>query len=238
MKILSTTSGPFLRFLDAKGIYTEVIPYDDVYHTLPESDLFDALLVDISDGKAEGVYTPRSLISKGHTLPIIGVLNEQEVTDERDFERLQAIFIVQGGLYLLKQSSSPDLFQACVSQATTLNSQRSSHFVPVREFSSRGAVLKIDFRLQKVTIDNLYVHLTRHEYMLLELLALRTGLIVSKDSILGHLYSGYEMPDIRIVDVFICKIRKKLGDVGVLLETAWGRGYTLRESIKENRVSA
>lgn len=238
MKILSTTNGAFLRYLDAKGIYTEVLSYGDVYHALPESDLFDALLVDISDGNAEGVYTPRSLISKGHTLPIIGVLDELEVANERDFEKIQATFISQGGLYLLKQSSSPDLFQACVSQATTLNEQRSGNFVPVREYYFQGTMLKIDFRSQRVTIDGQYVHLTRHEYMLLELLSLRTGLVVSKDSILGHLYSGFEMPNIKIVDVFVCKIRKKLGDAGELIQTVWGRGYSLKDSIKENRVSA
>ena len=231
MKILSTINDSILRYLDARGVYTEVLPYDDIYDSLPDGDLFDVLLVDISEDKAEGVLTPRSLIHNGHTLPIVGVLDDQEFADEREFEQIQATFIDQGGLYLLKYSSSPELFRACVSQAATLCGVRMSQRIPVREYAFGSSVLKIDFRLQKVSIDNHCVHFTRHEYMILELLSLRTGIVVTKEALLGHLYSGSDMPEIKIIDVFVCKVRKKLGDAGQFIETVWGRGYTMRETV-------
>lgn len=74
------------------------------------------------------------------------------------------------------------------------------------------------------------VHLTGKEYQLLELLALRRGQTITKEAILDHLYGGMDEPAIKIVDVFICKIRNKLRAAGAdgYLQTIWGRGYVLR----------
>jgi two-component system cell cycle response regulator CtrA len=70
------------------------------------------------------------------------------------------------------------------------------------------------------------------EYQMLELLALRKGMTVSKDMFLSHFYSGRDEPGLKIIDVFMCKLRKKLAAVsgGIdYVETVWGRGYLLRE---------
>jgi two-component system, cell cycle response regulator CtrA len=84
------------------------------------------------------------------------------------------------------------------------------------------------------------VRLTGKEYEILELLALRKGSTLTKEMFLSHLYSGMDEPEIKIIDVFICKLRKKLANASGgknYIETIWGRGYVLREPL-ELSVSA
>ena len=66
------------------------------------------------------------------------------------------------------------------------------------------------------------VHLTGKEYQILELLSLRKGTTLTKEMFLNHLYGGMDEPELKIIDVFICKLRKKLSE-------ATGRGYVLRD---------
>lgn len=85
---------------------------------------------------------------------------------------------------------------------------------------------------QKVAeISGVRVHLTGKEFSMLEFLALRKGSAITKEMFLNHLYGGMDEPEIKIVDVFICKLRKKLADASGgknYIETVWGRGYVLR----------
>jgi two-component system cell cycle response regulator CtrA len=76
------------------------------------------------------------------------------------------------------------------------------------------------------------VHLTGKEYQMLELLSLRKGTTLTKEMFLNHLYGGMDEPELKIIDVFICKLRKKLANAAGganYIETVWGRGYVLRE---------
>ena len=86
------------------------------------------------------------------------------------------------------------------------------------------------------------VHLTGKEYRILEILALRKGTTLSKEMFLNHLYGGMDEPELKIIDVFICKLRKKLANASGgrdYIETVWGRGYMLREpSEADERLTA
>jgi two-component system cell cycle response regulator CtrA len=76
------------------------------------------------------------------------------------------------------------------------------------------------------------VHLTGKEYQMLELLSLRKGTTLTKEMFLTHLYGGMDEPELKIIDVFICKLRKKLSEATGRenhIETVWGRGYVLRD---------
>lgn len=86
----------------------------------------------------------------------------------------------------------------------------------------------VNLENQTVSLDGAPIYLTSHEWAVMELLALRKGLTVSKDALMNHLYGGMDEPEPKIVDVFICKIRRKLGDAKTVVETTWGRGYRLR----------
>jgi two-component system cell cycle response regulator CtrA len=92
--------------------------------------------------------------------------------------------------------------------------------------------LCINLDTKIVQVGDTQVHLTGKEYQILELLSLRKGTTLSKEVFLNNLYGGMDEPDMKIVDVFICKLRKKLASVSngnAFIETVWGRGYILRE---------
>lgn len=93
---------------------------------------------------------------------------------------------------------------------------------------------KIAVNLDAKTVEagNKPVHLTGKEYQMLELLSLRKGTTLTKEMFLNHLYGGMDEPELKIIDVFICKLRKKLSqatDGDNYIETVWGRGYVLRD---------
>jgi two-component system cell cycle response regulator CtrA len=92
-----------------------------------------------------------------------------------------------------------------------------------------GLELNLDSR--EVHIDGNEVHLTGKEYAILELLVLRKGMVLTKEAFLNHLYGGIDEPEMKIIDVFICKLRKKLAEAGgdTLIGTVWGRGYMMRD---------
>jgi two-component system, cell cycle response regulator CtrA len=82
------------------------------------------------------------------------------------------------------------------------------------------------------------LHLTGKEYGILELLALRKGTTLTKEMFLNHLYGGMDEPEVKIIDVFICKLRKKIQDLtggDNYIETVWGRGYVLRDPNEEKK---
>ena len=93
---------------------------------------------------------------------------------------------------------------------------------------------KISVNLDAKTVDaeTRTVHLTGKEYQMLELLSLRKGTTLTKEMFLNHLYGGMDEPELKIIDVFICKLRKKLAEAtggDNYIETVWGRGYVLRD---------
>jgi len=95
--------------------------------------------------------------------------------------------------------------------------------------------LIVNLESRTVEINGLKLYLTGKEYQILALLALRHGSTLTKETFLNHLYGGLEEPEAKIIDVYICKLRKKLANAsGGLdyIETVWGRGYALREPIK------
>lgn len=90
-------------------------------------------------------------------------------------------------------------------------------------------VLNLDSRT--VEVAGTPVHLTNKEYAILELLAMRKGTVLTKEVFLNHLYGGMDEPEIKIIDVFVCKLRKKLADASGgtnYVDTIWGRGYMLK----------
>lgn len=91
--------------------------------------------------------------------------------------------------------------------------------------------LEINLDSKEAIVDGKLIHLTGKEYAILELLALRKGFVLTKEAFLNHLYGGMDEPEIKIIDVFICKLRKKLMQAGLsnLIGTVWGRGYMIRE---------
>ncbi len=94
--------------------------------------------------------------------------------------------------------------------------------------------VSVNLDAKTVEVEGKTVHLTGKEYQMLELLSLRKGTTLTKEMFLNHLYGGMDEPELKIIDVFICKLRKKLAeatDGANYIETVWGRGYVLRDPV-------
>ncbi|WP_375256421.1 winged helix-turn-helix domain-containing protein, partial [Yoonia sp.] len=92
--------------------------------------------------------------------------------------------------------------------------------------------IAVNLDAKTVEVEGNTVHLTGKEYQMFELLSLRKGTTLTKEMFLNHLYGGMDEPELKIIDVFICKLRKKLSEATGgenHIETVWGRGYVLRE---------
>ncbi|MEQ8584898.1 MAG: response regulator transcription factor [Thalassobaculaceae bacterium] len=92
--------------------------------------------------------------------------------------------------------------------------------------------LNVNLDSRSVEVEGQPLHLTGKEYGILELLSLRKGTTLTKEMFLNHLYNGMDEPELKIIDVFICKLRKKLSNAtggDNYIETVWGRGYVLRD---------
>ena len=120
----------------------------------------------------------------------------------------------------------------------TASAQEVSNAVGIPSFACnhqsriRTGDLVVDLETRVVTADGKPVLLTGKEYTILELLSRRKGVTVTKEMFLGHLYGGKDEPELKIIDVFVCRLRKKLAQATGgkhYIETVWGRGYRLRD---------
>ena len=102
---------------------------------------------------------------------------------------------------------------------------------------SSDLVVNLDTKTTEV--NGARVYLTGKEYQMLELLSLRKGMTISKEMFLNHLYGGMDEPELKIIDVFMCKLRKKLANASGgknYIETVWGRGYVMRQPTDEEEA--
>ena len=100
----------------------------------------------------------------------------------------------------------------------------------------RTGRVNVNLDAKTVDVDAKTVHLTGKEYQMLELLSLRKGTTLTKEMFLNHLYGGMDEPELKIIDVFICKLRKKLAEAtggDNHIETVWVRGYVLRDPVAD-----
>jgi two-component system cell cycle response regulator CtrA len=98
--------------------------------------------------------------------------------------------------------------------------------------------LTINLDSRTAELDAQPLHLTGKEYSILELLCLRKGSTLTKEMFLNHLYGGTEEPELKIIDVFMCKLRKKLSLGGEnYIHTVWGRGYVMRDPAVEKQAA-
>jgi DNA-binding winged helix-turn-helix (wHTH) protein len=101
-----------------------------------------------------------------------------------------------------------------------------------RQSTIRTGDLVIDLEARVLSVHDEPVPLTSKEYCIFELFSLRKDTVLNKQMLLDHLYGGMHEPDLKIIDVFVCHLRKKLAQATGgkhYIETVWGRGYRLRD---------
>ncbi|MDP3371831.1 MAG: response regulator transcription factor [Candidatus Paracaedibacteraceae bacterium] len=101
----------------------------------------------------------------------------------------------------------------------------------------RTGRMTVNLQNRTASVDGSTINLTGKEYAILELLSLRKGTTLTKEMFLNHLYGGMDEPELKIIDVFICKLRRKIAEAlgdDSCIETVWGRGYVLRDPVQSN----
>lgn len=99
--------------------------------------------------------------------------------------------------------------------------------------------MEINLDAQSAEYEGKTISLTGKEYQIVELLARRKGSTITNDAMLNHLDGGMDEPDMKIIDVFVCKLRKKISHATngqSYIDTVWGRGYVMREPDKKGNA--
>lgn len=179
---------------------------------------YDMILTEIDLPRASGLDVIRRLRSAKNRTPIMVLTHANTVAD-----RVKA-FAVGADDHLTKPFHKDEL----VARIQAIVRRSKGHAQSVIEVD--GLVVDLDSRT--ISVDGRPIHLTGREYQVVELMALRVGKVLTKEMFLNHLYGGRDEPELKIVDVFMCKVRRKLADATAndgrqFIKTIWGRGYML-----------
>jgi two-component system, cell cycle response regulator CtrA len=179
---------------------------------------FDIIVLDLTLPDIDGYEVVRRLRTARVETPVLILSGRSDTTDK-----------VKGLMsgaddYLTKPFNKAELVARI--QAIVRRSKGHSESI------IRTGRMVVNMDARSVEIDGRRVHVTGKEYSILELLSLRKGTTMTKEMFLDHLYGGIDEPELKIIDVFICKLRKKLASVTGgehYIDTVWGRGYMLKD---------
>jgi two-component system cell cycle response regulator CtrA len=204
-------------YLMAQGISAELTDTGEEALELVRHYEFDLLILSLALPDIEGCAVIRGMRAAGRTTPILALS-----TARNPRARVQAF--AAGADDVVDQHLDPTELLARI-RAIVRRSRGHSHS------SLQIGAITLNLEQQTVVANGISVSLTGKEFALLQLLMLRKNMILTKDAILTQLYGGMDEPEVKIIDVFVCKIRKKLAAVGLgdFIGTVWGRGYTVRD---------
>ena len=189
---------------------------------------FDAIVLDLMLPDMEGFEVLRRLRAAGRDTPVL-VLSGLS----RPQDKVRA-FGAGADDVMTKPFDRSELY----ARLKAIVRRSKGHSQP----SLQVGPMSLNLDTNQVCVDGQPIHLTGKEYAMLELLTLRRGMVLTKDQFLSHLYGGMDEPEMKIIDVFICKLRRKLAQAGAdgLICTVWGRGYVLRapQAIQERGTAA
>jgi len=179
---------------------------------------YDGIILDLMLPDIDGTEVIRKLRSANILTPVIVLSGLSECKDKVNCLDIGA------DDYITKPFETKEL----VSRVQAVIRRSKGHAESIIKIGR----MTVNLQSRRVEIDGSVLHLTGKEYAILELLCLRKGATLTKDMFLNHLYGGMDEPELKIIDVFICKLRKKLMDAlggECYIETVWGRGYTIKD---------
>jgi len=233
MKVLTVSvATTTMSFLQGRGVVVEEVPESDVESIIDwlKGGEYDACLVDLS-ASGLGVYLPREIREADVKATIIGLSDGE---DGGTWSDQRSTFLEQGGDDLLRLPGTP---RELVATLRAYVRRSAGTQLDIVECMSEGCALKVNATALLVTINEVSVSLTGKELLLLLTLARSLDRVVTKETLLSrmYVYGIEEVPEIKIIDVFICKLRKKLANVhpkaGQFVETVWGQGYRLKARV-------
>ena len=202
------------EMLEGQNIQVDQTTCSKSAHELADIYDYEAILLDLGLPDTTSSDVLNELRKNGDETPVIVLSSQTEIETRLTCLNLGA------DDYLTKPVHSKEL----VARLEALVRRANGHCKNVLEFGE----LMLDLHARQASVHGRQLDLTNKEYQMLELLCLRSGRVVSKETFLDHLYGGIDEPEMKIIDVFICKLRKKISreiQDAALIETVWGRGY-------------
>jgi two-component system cell cycle response regulator CtrA len=203
--------------LEQEGMHIDEADHGEDGLELAELYEYQVMILDLGLPDMSGEEVLLNLRQKNPHLPVLILSGEADVE-----ARLSCL---QNGAddYLIKPFNTKEL----IARLHALVRRANGHGSNVLQFGS----FEFDMTARDFRVGQARVALMAKEYAMMELLCLKKGSVVSKESFLDHLYGGMDEPEMKIIDVFICKLRKKFEEAGVdfdPIETVWGRGYRIK----------
>lgn len=216
-----------LAFLNAKGfsVATDEVEDPEDLQEFLSFGAYETIVINL-DTMMWGVFAVRYLRSQGILTPVVALTSGN---GEDSWSEQRALFLENGGDDLLRNPVNPRELAATLRAGSR---RGKGLIIDIREFRYGEALVRINLSMQTVMVNGEYIHLTGKEMGILTMLASNRGRTQSKEMLLSALYTRIDdEPEIKIIDVFVCKLRSKLAavhpDAGKTIETVWGRGYQM-----------
>lgn len=205
----------FYQELKAAGFSIDRVPYDTQLLSGSRFYDYDMLVIEPDILDKQFFSTIKFLRSLSEKLPML------VVSKKNDLDLKIQSFQVGVDDFVAIPFAMQELLARCKALLRRANKVVADRIV-------KAGPLQINLETREVSVNNNMVRLTAKEYAILEMLILRRGVLISKTTILNYLYADSDdEPDMKIIDVFVCKLRKKLQNAGAgdLISTMWGQGY-------------
>ncbi|TAJ70048.1 MAG: response regulator transcription factor [Phenylobacterium sp.] len=217
-----TTAKSVKLILGAEGHNVSMTASGEEAVELAEIYEYDAILMDIDLEDITGIEALRELRLKKNSTPVI------ILSGTADVETKVSSLACGADDYMTKPFHKSEL----TARINAVVRRSRGHVDSI----IRTGLIALNLNTRTAEVAGQQIHLTPSEYKMLELLSLRKNTVLTKEACLNHLYNGLSEPEIKIIDVFICKLRKKIaaaagGDSQI--ETVWGGGYMLRDAKPE-----
>lgn len=207
-----------LRGLGTEGRIVDLAePFSDLPAIAQHNGPFDLIVLAVGSCRDQAIPALREIRRRGLRLPVVVLAGYLEPDEEQEALNAGADDVL----------SRPVPMPLLVARLQALLRRALGH-------SSAQVTcgnVTLDQARQTVTVDGRPVRVTRREFDVLETLMLRRGMLLTKEHFMSRLYGTEEGPDQRILDVFVCKLRRKLAAAGAaeIVRTVWGRGYVVEE---------
>jgi two-component system cell cycle response regulator CtrA len=214
----STTAKSIETILKKEGLSVDSTSFGQYGLEVGKIYDYDGIILDLMLPDIDGVEVIKKLRSANIKTPVIVLSGLSECKDKINCLNIGA------DDYVTKPFDGKEL----VSRIRSVVRRSKGH----AESCIRIGRMLVNLQSRRVDVDGKILHLTGKEYAILELLCLRKGATLTKDMFLNHLYGGMDEPELKIIDVFVCKLRKKLMEAlngECYIETIWGRGYTIKD---------
>jgi two-component system cell cycle response regulator CtrA len=203
--------------LRSEGLIAEVTDTGEEALELVRHYDFDLLVLSLALPDMEGSTVIRRMRTAGRTTPVLAVCAGRNLRARTNALAAGADDVVDQDIDLTE----------LVARIRAIVRRSRGHSQPRLQI---GTVI-LNLEQQTVLANEASIPLTGKEFAILQLLMLRKNMVMTKEAILAQLYGGMDEPELKIIDVFVCKIRKKLAKAGLadFIGTVWGRGYVVRD---------